>query len=105
MQMLERAARLESRRPDLQERVVLLAPAKLGEIEQHPAFFNLVRQVRPTQPSAPVGAVEDELIHTLGMPRRVFDGDRPALTGGQQRKTLKGCGLDDTFKVANPGLE
>ena len=86
--MLERAARLESRRPDLQERVVFLAPAELREIEQHPAFFNFVRQVGPAQPSTPVGAIKDELIHTLRMPGRVFDGDWSALAGGQHRKTL-----------------
>src|SRR5262245_57265007 len=64
--MVERAAGLEVRGPDLREGVVLLSPAELREIEQHAGLLDLGGLILPPHPAQRVGAVEDEAAHRSG---------------------------------------
>jgi len=85
--------------------VVLLSPAELREIEQHPGLLDLVGLILPPHPAERVGAVEDEAAHPFGMAGRIFDGDRSALAGRHQRKLPEARGVDHAFEIAHPGLE
>ena len=85
-QMLPRAARLKTRRPHLQEVVVLLSPAKPRTSVNIRDFSVLVWGIRPPQRPLGVAAVEDEMAHSLGMPGRVLDCDGAAPAGAHHGK-------------------
>src|SRR5262245_58613059 len=103
--MLQRAARLKSRRPYLQEGMVLLAPAEPREIQHHPGLLDVFRPIRAAQLAASIGAIEDEVAHTLGMPDRVLDRDGTTSTGAHQSKAPERCSLDYALEIAHRGLE
>lgn len=75
--MLQRAAGLEIRAPDLAERVVLLAPAEPHHVEQNARLLGIERPFA-AQPAQGIGPVQHELRDALGMARGVFDADRAA---------------------------
>ena len=103
--MLERAARLKGRSPYLLEGVVLVAPAKPRQIEQHTGLFDFLRPIVPAQSPERICAVEDETIDPLRMPRGVADRDWSAPARRQKVEAAERGGVDDRFEIAYPIVE
>ena len=102
--MLERTPRLERRRPDLQEGVVLLSPAEPREVKQDSRLFYLAWSI-PAQSSESIGTVEDQAVNPFGVTRGVFDCDRTAPACRQYVKALEAGGFNDTFEITKPVVE
>ena len=66
--------------PSYLEGVIFVARAKPREVSGL-GFFDFLRPIVPAQSPERIGAVEDEAINSLGVPRGVGDRDRPAPAG------------------------
>jgi len=84
---------------------VLLAPAELGQLDQHLGFFALRRRRVALQATAREAAVQDQVADALGVTHGVGDRDRCALRDAEQRKALEPGGIDHRLEVGDPGVE
>lgn len=68
-------------------------------------FFDVAWPIAAAQSPNRAGAVKDEAIDQLWMSGRIFYGDRPASTLGQEIESLEPGRLTDAFQIPNPRFE
>ena len=87
------------------ERGVVPAPAEAHQLHLHASLFVLLNRRGPDPASLHEGAEEDQAPDSVGMSRRVGDGDRSTLGDAQEDESVEVRGVDHGLQIGHPGFE